>query len=115
MTSNTDGAAQGEAWRKSPMGWNGGMVWSLSQGKDELDSDRFIGIIFETADVNAIIADHRKAQMADVLAKALEDLRDVQNGPPLARKSDVDAWEAAYALANAALAQFHAATEEVTP
>lgn len=39
----------------------------------------------------------------DRLRAVLEDLCDVQNGPPLERKSDADAWQAAYDAAHAIL------------
>ncbi len=110
MTSNTDGAAQGE--------WHG-------------DDDRLTapdGVSFHVPhpdDMNLafylndhIIADHRKAQVADVLVKALERIIDDCH-----QEDDCGycpgwwikhAFDCPMPQAVAALAQYHAATEEAT-
>ncbi len=105
MTSNTDGAAQGE--------WEYGSSWiqgRLAYDLWERDPDRHIATVFSESDVTSIIADHRKAQMADVLAKALESnvrLSHLKTFPHVKPTK----WEQ---MALDALATDHAATEEAT-
>ncbi len=99
MTSNTDGAAQGEAWAYDRWEdvcdfWRTGQPGSLN-GKQEV------------ADyLNEL---ERKAQMADVLAQALERL---ELAMPIVDGAKTAAFGRWHAIIRAALAQFHAATGE---
>ena len=96
MTSNTDGAAQGE-WTAEDSGED----WQLWEG------DVPIGWAATQARAKQIIADHRKAQTAAALAKALTDIAElwVKYGTKVHLQDAVH-------IADRALAQFHAATEE---
>ncbi len=94
---NTDSAAQGE-WVKH--------IGKL--GATYLDTPEYIYVRMPGFLVDRIIADHRKAQMVDVLAKALEDMAVESNRGKLRPAL----WYMGHA--RAALAQFHDATEETT-
>ena len=117
MTSNTDGAAQGEAvweihcnkcktgkftsWRS----WhdNHGPYWMCTECDNYVFAAGLVPLLGA-----ALIDDHRKAQTADVLVKALEDMAVESNRGKLRPAL----WYMGHA--RAALAQFHAATEEAT-
>ena len=102
MTSNTDGAAQGEAWTKRAVPYGNFTYWSV------VCDSRYVAQSLAESDCDRIIADHRKAQTADVLVKALEELNEFAMA--LAGAAGLKQRH----IIRAALAQFHAATEEAT-
>ncbi len=123
MTSNTDDAAPGE--------WHLGEAYADDGVLDPciLDSNDDVVIQDVTPEEAAlIIADHRKAQMVDGLAKALETLvnrllfihedPDYKSVWVMAQVHSNPYKGPTYAdqlaTARAALAQYHAATEEAT-
>ncbi len=103
MTSNTDGAAQGD--------------WIADYGEEGYiitDGIETFGVNHNYGRPDRLVAilraDHRKAQTAGMLAKALEALRALHDGVKPYRNSASEVLR----MADAALAQFHAATEEAT-
>ncbi len=101
--TNTDGAAQGEwEWQRHDEVWSCGNCGELWKAHALADCPKCTSPMQRTKD----LADHRKAQLVDVLAKALELI----SNPDRTVYPGGSYWE----LARAALAQFRAATEEAT-
>ena len=105
---NTDGAAQGE-WEDSA---SGAIVKVVSEGQFLVDKGFHVGREVRMADARYVTELERKAQMADVLAKALEAIASLDHVELRAHGFSVG--DKAIGLARAALAQYHAATEEAT-
>ncbi len=118
--SNTDGAAQGEAvaWYKHGPAYDAEAncdVWGISDVPyDRGEEQVMLMWVFHEADANRIIADHRKAQTADVLAKALEEAR-VEFDNIRGDWSEPRGYiREGCRIIDTALDQYYATTEEVT-
>ena len=75
QTERAPGVAAGE-WRTSPH-WREGKRFGvyLSEGRDELDTDRWIGVIYDEADAAHIVADHAAVEALRAKAALCDTLR----------------------------------------